>query len=132
MGLALPGPGVSFPSPSHSYVEVIGRRAVLKPSGENIELDQHLPRRGSLSRQVALADWGDDWLVMVFDTAFEYGGCSVSYCLIRARWVGCPIGSDFCPVFVLTDNHDSLSSRASWTSKDFQFVSWGEVQVLAT
>jgi hypothetical protein len=119
-------------APSHDYTRILGCQAILKPSGENVDLDSLLPRCGTLGPQIALADWGSDWLVFTLGEPLQYDGAPVLRLLIRGRWVGCPIGSDFCPVFVLTDRNDALSIRDWWSSKEFQFVSWAEVEVIGT
>lgn len=128
-GYALPGPDVASAAPSHDYAALLGRAATLKPAGENARLDAVLPQRGLLTRQIALANWGSDWLVVTFAEPFDYDGVQVCYCLIRARWVGHPVGADFCPVFVLIDKEDALSSKRHWSSKDFQFIAWADVEV---
>ena len=125
VGNALPGPGAPVTTQSYDYKSLIGRRAQLLPAGENASFDAQLPRWGNLTRQVALNDWGTDWLVFTCEEPAPFG----AYCLLRARWHGHPIGSDFCPVFVLTDESESLSKKVGWLSKDFQFVSWAEVRV---
>jgi hypothetical protein len=79
-------------------------------------------------RQIALEDWGRDWLVVGFNEAGEYKGTSIGKCLIRARWSGCPIGSEFATVFVLTDSRNAFGSRRAWRSSDFDFVSWAQVR----
>jgi hypothetical protein len=108
---------------------LVGRRARLIPAGENTSLDQQLPQTGTFSKQVALRDWGHDWLILRFDYPFTYDGYEVRLCLVRARWHGCPIGSEFCPVFVLFDNTDRLGATTEYQSSDFHFVSWGEIEV---
>jgi hypothetical protein len=128
-GYALPGPGVPSDAPAYDYSALLGRTGELRPSGENSRFDKFLPRHGRFIRQVALADWGSDWLVFELAEPFSYEETSVSYCIIRARWTGCPIGSEFCPVFVLTDNRHALSMQHHWSSKDFQFTAWAEVSV---
>jgi hypothetical protein len=130
-GYALPGPQMASDEPTYDYAHLVKGRLVLKGSGENTHFDSHLPREGTVTRQIALKDWGADWLVLKFDEPFPYQFISVAHCLIRARWAGCPIGSDFCPVFVLTDPHNVLRTKRSWTSKDFNFDSWGEAVVIA-
>jgi hypothetical protein len=129
MGFALPGPGMTGPKSGYDYAHVIGRAATVEPCGENISLDPFLPRRGTLVRQLALADWGSDWLVFTLDEPFEYRGSMIRTFLIRARWVGHPIGSDFCPVFLLLDRQNSLCAKEQWVSQDFQFESWAKVEV---
>jgi len=59
----------------------------------------------------------------------EYKNKTYDYTLIRSRWVGTPIGSEFCPVFVLLDPELSLINMADWSSKNFDFASWGQVSV---
>ena len=130
-GNALPGPGMSSSAPGYDYAALLGKVATLKPCGENASLDASLPRNGILTRQLALDDWGDDWLVMSFHEPLDYEGARLPYCLIRARWNQCPVGSDFCPVFVLTDTHDAIAAKQHWVSADFQFVSWGEIELVA-
>ena len=130
-GYALPGPGASFSAPSYDYATLLGHVAKLKPCGENASLDDSLPRNGVLARQIALGDWGNDWLVFIFQEPLTYQGAQLSYCLIRARWNGCPIGSEFCPVFVLTDVDGALARKDHWTSSDFQFVGWAEIEIVA-
>jgi hypothetical protein len=125
LGHALPGPGMPSDTAMYDYGSIIGRRAQLKPAGENMSFDAELPRWGRLTRQVALSDWGTDWLVLELDQPASFG----AYCLIRARWNGHPIGSEFCPVFVLTDPKESLLRNESWSSQDFQFDSWAEVTI---
>jgi hypothetical protein len=129
-GRALPGAGVSINAPMYDYTKIFGRPAELLPAGEHIRLDALLPRRGTLTKQLALDDWGTDWLVLHFDEPLEYDNASHSYVLIRARWIGVPIGEEFCPVFVLFDRDGVLAAQDRWESADFQFESWGQVRVI--
>lgn len=130
-GNALPGPGMPFGAPSYNYSTLLGHVATLKPCGENISFDTNLPRSGVLTQQVSLGDWGNDWLVMTFHEPLTYDGAHLPYCLVRARWNGCPVGSEFCPVFVLADIHSALKQKDHWMSSDFQFVSWAEIEITA-
>lgn len=130
VGRSIPGPGVPYEGPSFDYSELLGKGAELQPVGEHIRLDPLLPRRGILSRQIALEDWGTDWLVFHFDEPLEYDGTVHPYVLVRSRWVSVPIGSEFCPVFVLFDRGGSLATRDSWSSADFQFESWGKLELV--
>jgi len=123
-GHALTGSGTSSNTLSYDYAALLGKVATLKPCGENVSFDSYLPRIGIFTRQIALGDWGDDWLVMTFEEPFDHKGDRVSYCLIRVRWDGCPVGSEFCPVFVLTHVHGAIAEKRQWISSDFQFVSW--------
>ena len=128
-GYALPGPGATVDAPAYDYSPLLGRTATLRSCGENIAFDAALPRRGTVTSQIALSDWGDDWLVIAFPEPFEYDAASVTYCLIRARWAGCPVGSEYCPVFVLIDGQHVLSTKGRWSSEDFLFVAWAEVEI---
>lgn len=128
-GRALPGAGVASNAPSYDYADLLSKRVVLRGSGENVTFDALLPRAGVLVRQIALEDWGRDWLVLQFDNHFGYDGSRVDYCLVRARWLGVPIGSEFCPVFVLTDKERALNASEHWHSSEFQFVDWGSVEL---
>ena len=129
VGHALPGPGSASHVAAHDYSSLIGHSASLKSSGENISFDPLLPAHGVLTRQIALSDWGNDWLVLQLDVPIQYCQRTLSYCVIRARWVGHPIGAEFCPVFVLTDAENWLAHKNSWASVDFHFVSWAELDV---
>lgn len=126
-GWALPGAGVPSDAPSFDYRDLLGRSAELQPVGENIVLDDWLPRQSTLTRQIALEDWGIDWLVLQFDEPIEYMNRRYDYSIIRARWFGVPVGSDFCPVFLLLDKDRVLDERDIYSSSQFQFVSWGKV-----
>jgi hypothetical protein len=129
VGRALPGAGVPSSAPRYDYADLLGKRAVIRGGGENITFDAQLPRAGVLVKQIALDDWGSDWLVLHFDDGFEYDGSHVGYCLVRARWLGVPIGSEFCPVFVLTDARRALSAGDHWQSSAFQFINWAFVEL---
>jgi hypothetical protein len=130
-GHALPGPGMPFSAPSYDYSTLLGQIAILKPCGENISFDAGLPRSGVLTQQLSLGDWGDDWLLMTFHEPLSYDRAHLPYCLVRARWNGCPVGSEFCPVFVLTDDQGAIEQKDHWVSSDFQFVSWAEIEIAA-
>lgn len=126
-GRALPGAGVPSDAPSFDYSDLLGQTAELQPARENRVLDALLPRQGTLTRQIALDDWGTDWLVLEINEPILYDNYSHEYLIIRARWAGVPIGSDFCPVFVLLDQDKILDQRTSYASSQFQFESWGKV-----
>ena len=126
-GMAIPGAGVPSSAPSYNYSHLLGSHLTLHGVGENISLDSFLPRKGKVTRQITLENWGTDWIVFQFDESFEYKGERLDYCLLRGRWFDHPIGSEFCPVFVLTDPRKSLGAKSQWSSKDFSFESWGEV-----
>ena len=128
-GNALPGAGMATSAPTYDYHDIIGKRLTLQPMGENVSFDAHLPRRGIAVKQRTLGDWGSDWIVLRFDQPFEYDDSVVRECLIRGKWWGCPIGSEFAPVFVLTDPKNHLDTKQSWTSADFEFVNWARVTV---
>jgi hypothetical protein len=128
-GYSLPSAGVPSSAPTYDYTSLMGNRAILKRSGENIQFDALMPRSGTITRQISLEDWGNDWLVLEFDEPFEYEGSRTSYCLVRARLLSHPIGSEFRPVFVLADPHHRLTQKEQWSSSDFDFVSRGEVDV---
>jgi hypothetical protein len=130
VGQSIPGPGISYEGPTFDYSNILGHSAELQPAGEHMRLDPLLPRRGILSSQIALEDWGPDWLVFHFDEPLEYDRAVHPYVLVRARWVNVPIGSVFCPVFILFDRGGSLVARDSWSSTDFQFESWGKLELI--
>ena len=125
----MPGPGVPDEAAPYDYAPLIGRRIILGPSGEDSSLDSCLPRRATITREVAIRDWGGDWLVVELDEPFDYKRIRVEYCLIRARWPGHPVGSEFCPVFLVVDPDRALFKQSSWSSADFASFSWAEVQL---
>ena len=118
-----------YVAPNYDYSPLIGRRITLDPSGEDMNLDRCLPRRATITRQIALRDWGPDWLVVEFDEPFDCERGRAEYGLIRARWFGHPIGSDFCPVFIMFDHGHALSKQANWSSADFTPFSWAEARL---
>jgi hypothetical protein len=75
-------------------------------------------------RQIALSDWGAEWLHVKLDEPITYHGSSHSDCLIRSRWVGRSIGSEPVSVFLLLDPNGNLSKSSQWSSNDFNFVDW--------
>ena len=113
----------------HDYAGLLGRMARLTPGGENASFDALLPVRGTLSRQVALEDWGDDWLVLSLSAAMSYGGHEHHHVLVRSRWSGVPIGATPCSVFVLLDPRNAALKSALLRSSDFEHASWCQVEV---
>jgi hypothetical protein len=116
-------------APTYDYSHLIGKRVSLSGVGENEIFEKNLPRTATVVRQIALGDWGPDWLVIRLDESFEYEGISIRDCIVRGRWEGHPIGSEFCPVFVLVDRRDMLSAKHQWSSADFLHVTWGEIEL---
>jgi hypothetical protein len=63
------------------------------------------------------------------DEALELGEEVLPCVLVRGRWLGCPVGSKYCPVFVLTDPRRNLDAKAAWRADDFDFIGWADVQL---
>ena len=117
----------------------------MKPIGLKFSIDyadhaesfkEFLPRSGSISRQVALDDWGNDWFVFVLDEPFEYQLktgepfrfklVQIDHVLIRSRWLGHPISdSNETSVFVLLDPENHIEHCDKFSSKDFIHICWG-------
>ena len=128
-GVALPGPGVPSEVPAYDYSALIGNQLTLNGGGENLNFERALPRTAIIVRQLALKDWGTDWLEIKFHESFQYKQTNMEACLIRARWIGHPIGDELCPVFVLTDDRKILKTKTNFESQDFQFVTWGQAEL---
>ena len=114
---------------NYDYTSLLGRRVTLLRGGESEGFDRYFPRKARVRRQLALDDWGSDWLVLDLEEPFDFETIRVEYCLVRARWYGNPIGSEPCAVFVLFDPKGVLDSKSQWSSADFYFVAWGMIQV---
>ena len=87
-------------------------------------------------RQVALTDWGDDWLALRPTEPFDYQigsldsgfrGVVVAYMLVRSRWLGCPIGEQRTSVFLLLDVDGVVDTKAHFRSSDFISACWGVI-----
>ena len=100
------------------------RQRILVEPGDNEEIAKSLPRTGWVLRQIALSDWGSDWLHLELDEPITYQGSSYPECLIRSRWVGRSIGAEPVSVFLLLDPKRNLSKTSPWSSRDFSFVDW--------
>ena len=103
---------------------------------QNESYKQHLPRSGSITRQIGLDDWGDDWFVFALDEPFEYQhkieepsrfkAVQVDHFLIRSRWDGHPIGGpDQTALFILLDPENRVQQQERFSSKDFIHICWG-------
>ncbi|MGA7273689.1 MAG: hypothetical protein WBX14_02490, partial [Candidatus Udaeobacter sp.] len=56
---------------SHDYADLIGSDFIVSdPDSSNFAA--FLPRTGTALRQIALEDWGSDWLVLRLNNSFEY------------------------------------------------------------
>jgi hypothetical protein len=103
---------------------------------QNEPFKEFLPRSGSISRQIALDDWGDDWFVFMLDEPFEYQLktdepfrfklVQIDHFLIRSRWLGHPVGgSDETSVFILLDPENRIEHQDRFSSSDFIHICWG-------
>ena len=128
-GHALPGAGMPGSAPSYDYAHLIGRDVTVSYGDHNIAFERILPRDGKVCRQIALKDWGADWLVVELNEPIEYAGQSLQKILVRARWLGCPIGSEFALVFLLLDSRNAIDTQDEWVAADFDFACWAQVQL---
>jgi hypothetical protein len=92
-----------------------------------------LPPTGTAVRQIALEDWGSDWLVLRLHNPFEYQlgsletgfrAVRIEHFIVRSRWAGHPIGSHSTSVFVLLDIDQLLDTKELFRSADFLHVTW--------
>src|SRR6185312_6385051 len=90
------------------YSELRGRRVIIGP-GENTDLAARLPTSARVLGQVALVDWGADWLHLRLDDPITYASRSHSECLVRSRELNRPIDSAGVSVFLLFEREAKLS-----------------------
>ena len=117
---------------SHDDADLIGSDFIVTDS-DNSSFGAFLPRTGTAVRQIALEDWGSDWLVLRLHNPFEYqlGSLDTGFCavriehfVVRSRWAGHPIGSESTSVFVLLDTDQLLCTNEIFRSADFLHVTW--------
>ena len=120
---------------SHDYSHLIGSDLVVGDSDDH-SFAAYLPRTGTVVRQIALDDWGTDWLALQLHEPFEYQlgsldtgfrGVVITDFIVRSRLVGYPIGGDRTSVFVLIDPDHILSKKEQFTSRDFIHICWGMI-----
>jgi hypothetical protein len=120
---------------SHDYSHLIGNQLVVGYGDHNDAFAAHLPRSGTVARQIALEDSGSDWLVLQLADPFEYPGSpdtgfralAVTHFIVRSRWAGCPIGGPQTSVFVLIDPDRVLDTKERFRSTDFIHIAWGMI-----
>ncbi len=121
---------------SYDYSHLIGTDLVVGYSDQNESFAAYLPRTGTVVRQIALEDWGSDWLVLQLHEPFHYQlgsldtgfrGVVIRDFIIRSRLVGYPIGGDQTSVFLLIDPDRVLSKKQEFTSRDFIHICWGMI-----
>jgi hypothetical protein len=120
---------------SHDYSHLIGTDLTVGDS-DNRSFAPYLPRTGTVIRQIALDDWGTDWLVLHLHEPFEYQlgsletgfrGVVITDFIVRSRLVGYPIGGDRTSVFLLIDPDHVLPKKQEFTSRDFIHICWGMI-----
>jgi hypothetical protein len=117
---------------SHDNADLIGSAFVVTDS-DNSNFATYLPRAGRAVRQIALEDWGSDWLILRLHNPFEYQFGSldtgfravrIEHFIVRSRWAGHPIGSQSTSVFVLLDTDRLLNTNKMFRSADFLHATW--------
>jgi hypothetical protein len=120
---------------SHNYADLIGYDFIVADS-DNGCFAAFLPRTGTAVRQIALGDWGSDWLVLRLHNPFEYPlgsldtgfrGIQIEHFIVRSRWAGQTIGSQSTSVFVLLDVDQLLDANKVFCSADFLHVTWAMI-----
>jgi hypothetical protein len=121
---------------SHDYAQLIGCDFTVT-GADNGSFAAYLPRRGTAVAQLALQDWGRDWLVLQLRDPFEYQlgsldtgfrAVDIIHLIVRSRWLGHPIGLERTSVFVLLDPDHVFSSKQQFRSADFIHVTWAMIQ----
>jgi hypothetical protein len=121
---------------SHDYLHLIGTDLIVGYTDQNESSSAYLPRSGTVVRQIALEDWGDDWLVLQLHEPFDYQLGSletgfrifrITHLIVRSRWVGHAIGVQKTSVFLLLDTDHVLDTKEQFRSTDFLHVAWGMI-----
>jgi len=121
---------------SHDYTQLIGCDFTVTDA-DNSTFAAYLPRTGTAVRQIAVQDWGKDWLVLQLHDAFEYQlgsldtgfrAVDITHLIVRSRWIGRPIGPQRTSVFVLLDPDHLLDSNQQFRSADFIHITWAMIQ----
>jgi hypothetical protein len=120
---------------SHDYSHLIGSDLEVGDA-ENQSFATYLPRAGKVVRQIALDDWGTDWLVLQLHEPFEYQLGSldtgfrvsaITHFVVRSRLLGHPIGAQRTSVFLLLDADHLLDTKQQFRSTDFIHISWAMI-----
>jgi hypothetical protein len=120
----------------YNYSDLIGADFRLTDS-DNTTFAAYLPRSGTAVRQIALEDWGSDWLVLQLHDPFDYQlgslntgfrGIRITQLIVRSRCVGRPIGPQPTSVFVLLDPDHLLDAKQRFRSADFIHITWAMIQ----
>jgi hypothetical protein len=123
---------------AHDYGHLIGTSLTVG-SSDNQEFAAYLPRKGTVIRQIALEDWGSDWLVLRLDEPFEYQLGSldtgfrvarITHFVVRSRLLGHPIGAQPTSVFLLLDADHVFDTKEQFCSADFLHVTWAMIPPL--
>ena len=120
----------------YDYSELIGSQLELGYSDQNEKFAGFFPRRGTVTRQVDLEDWGSDWLILQLDEPFDYQlgsletglrGILVTHLIVRSRLASYPIGEKQTSVFVLLDPDNIVHTKDHFRSTDFVQAFWGVI-----
>ena len=124
------------PIQSHDYTHLIGTELAVGYADQNDAFAAHLPRTGAVVRQIAIDDWGSDWLLLHLNEPFEYQlgsldtgfrALAVTHFLVRSRWAGSPIGGQQTSVFLLIDPDRVFETKQHYSSADFIHICWGMI-----
>jgi hypothetical protein len=121
---------------SYDYTHLIGSDFTVSDP-DNSTFAVYLPRTGTAVRQIALEDWGSDWLVLrlrdpldyqfgSLDTGFR--GVRITEFIVRSRLIGQPIGSPWTSVFVLLDPDHALDTKQQFRSTDLIHITWAMIR----
>ena len=122
---------------SHDYSHLIGTDLTVGYSDQNESFAPYLPRTGTVVRQIALEDWGSDWLVLQLHDPLDYQlgsldtgfrGVRITEFIVRSRLIGQPIGSPWTSVFVLLDPDHALDTKQQFRSTDFIHITWAMIR----
>lgn len=118
---------------------MIGKRIVIEYYDQNTQMEEFLPRSGTIMRQLNSKDWGNGWYLVKLDVPFDYEekivpvlghspNFHVTNFLIKSRWEGKLIECDNeTSVFVLLVEKPPLEA-GPFDSKEFHQGCWGMVR----
>lgn len=90
-----------------------------------------LPRDGTVMRQLAIADWGNDWHLVALDKPFVYGSVEHKEILVRSRWQGHTLGdAEPTAVFIFLIPNPVVLRKPLPRADEFEHVAWGMATTL--
>jgi hypothetical protein len=110
-------------------------RIKISYSDQNESFGSALPSSGvigTVARQLAIEDWGDNWSLVDLEAPFSYGGLEHSHMVVKSRWQGYNLGGrEPTSIFILLVPDPKVLEKASVCSSDFEQAAWGMAERVA-